>query len=115
MKIVYILLTIFLLIGTAIPQKKKPMSDFVIQVKDTNVKKMTTDSAKKDYFKAVEESNKQNDLLILEKKKADKQNVFLRKENARLKKALNIIDTVYIKKINFFKRFRNLFKKKSKL
>ena len=107
MKALYLLLIVFLLVGTAEPQKQR-LPNFVIPQPQEEVtpEKKGTDSAKKDYFKAVNESNKQNDLLILEKKKADKENVYLKKENARLRLLIsNKPDTVFFKQASFFRRW----------
>lgn len=106
MKALYLLLIVFLLVGTAEPQKQR-LPDFVIPQpkEELTPEKKGTDSAKKDYFKAVSESNKQNDLLIYEKKKVDKENVYLKRENARLRLLIsNKPDTVFFKKRSFFRR-----------
>ena len=111
MKAVIILLTIFLLIGTAEPQKQRQPPEYVMTAEDVPAEIKVSDSIKKEFLKAANELDRKTDLLIYEKKKVDKENVYLKRENARLRQELNRIDTVYINKPNFFKR---LFHKKKK-
>ena len=110
MKVIYFLLTILLLVGTASPQKQRTDPDFVEIVKTEN---KVTDSLTKDFVKAANEVDRKTDLLIYEKKKADKENAYLKKENARLRLLIsNKPDTVFFKNASFFKRLFQ--KRKSK-
>ena len=107
MKLLAFLFIIFLLGGTQAqrPQELKPI--ILLPV----IQKKITDSLEREFINVAEESDRKTLMLIDEKRKADKENIFLRKENARLRKELNRIDTIYITKPNIFKR---LFHKKKK-
>lgn len=115
MKPLIFLLVIFLVGGTPVAQRKQeqkavmiiPVQEKILFLKQREI----TDSMERDFINAAEESDRKTLLLIAEKLKADKENLFLRKENARLRQELKKIDTVYIAKPNFLKRW---FPKKKK-
>ena len=106
MKSLTLLLIVFLVGGTPIAQRKQVQKKVSLPVKEINIpvdQRKVTDSMERDFLNAAKESDRKTLLLIAEKLKADKDNIFLRKENARLKEELKKIDTIYITKPNFFK------------
>ena len=105
MKSLKLLLIVFLVGGTPIAQRKQVQKKVSLPVKEIHPvdQRKVTDSMERDFLNAAKESDRKTLLLIAEKLKADKDNIFLRKENARLKEELKKIDTIYITKPNFFK------------
>ena len=103
MKAIYFLLTIFLLGGTAAPQKQKPVPEYVKDI--IKSESTVTDSIKKEFLMAANDRDRKTDLLIREKKKVDKENVLLKKENARLRQLVEAKpDTVFFTKASFLDR-----------
>lgn len=113
MKPLILLFTIFLVGGTQVAQitPEQTPPEYKPTILLPVIQRQITDSLERDFLDVAAESDRKTLLLIAEKKKVDRENVLLRKENARLRKALNRIDTVYITKKPFFKR---LFNKKKK-